>query len=398
MQEPAALPSGIVPCGMSREGSRVRDATAVGTALGEIEGVPNEASVSQALISAAFACSASSDPVFPRSPLAAPVRMLLKGTSPAKVLVVSTSPDAVNHNVPIRDALRDGFVEVLGAAAVRASPLELAGEAIAGFSPGLVVALGSVAVDAAPLRGLARSARRAGARLAVWLHDDPYEFDYAPKAEALADHVFTNDRWALPHYRHAAVSHLPLAACRRTHDRRVTPMAERPLDLFFCGAAFPNRIALLERAQGSLSGYRVEVRGAGWPAALPFAENSRLAPAAMADRASAARLTLAIGRDLDIANRRFRLPAAPPGPRVFEAALAGAPQLCFAAGLEILEYFEEGREILLFDDVREIADAIARSHREPAAFAAMAERARARALGAHTYRHRAETILAVMAA
>ncbi len=180
--------------------------------------------------------------------------MLLKGSSAAKVLVVSTSPDAVNHNVPIRDALRDGFAEVLGAAAVRASPLELAGEAIAAFHPSLVVALGSVAVDAASLRGLARSVRRAGARLAFWLHDDPYEFDYAPKAEALADHIFTNDRWALPHYRHPSVSHLPLAACRRTHDRPVRPMPERSLDLFFCGAAFPNRIALLERAQAACRG------------------------------------------------------------------------------------------------------------------------------------------------
>ena len=48
--------------------------------------------------------------------------MLLKGTSPAKVLVVSTSPDAVNHNVPIRDALRDGFAEVLGAPPRRPPP------------------------------------------------------------------------------------------------------------------------------------------------------------------------------------------------------------------------------------------------------------------------------------
>lgn len=324
--------------------------------------------------------------------------MLLNGSSSAKVLIVSTSPDAVNHNASIRIALRDGFAEVLGAAAVRESPLELAEEATSDFHPSLVVALGSVAIDAAPLRGLARSARRAGARLAFWLHDDPYEFDYGPKAEALADHIFTNDRWALPHYRHPSVSHLPLAACRRTHDRPVRPMVERELDLFFCGAAFPNRIALLERAQASLVGRRVEVRGAGWPASLPFAENARMSPAAMADRASEARLTLAVGRDLDIANRRAQLPASTPGPRVFEAALAGAPQLCFAAGLEILDYFDDGREILLFDDAPGIAEAIARSYREPAAFEAMAARARARALDAHTYAHRARTILSVMAA
>ena len=88
--------------------------------------------------------------------------MLLKGSSPAKVLVVSTSPDAVNHNATIRTSLRHGFEDVLGAAAVRESPLELAEEAVAEFRPSLVVALGSVAIDAAPLRGLPRSVRRAG--------------------------------------------------------------------------------------------------------------------------------------------------------------------------------------------------------------------------------------------
>jgi hypothetical protein len=39
-------------------------------------------------------------------------------------------------------------------------------------------------VEAAPLRSLARSARRAGARLAFWLHDDPYEFDYRSRVRS----------------------------------------------------------------------------------------------------------------------------------------------------------------------------------------------------------------------
>ncbi|WP_244474893.1 glycosyltransferase family protein [Methylobacterium sp. Leaf99] len=272
-------------------------------------------------------------------------------------------------------------------------PLELAPAAIRQFRPDLVVAVGSIVPDASDLRGLRRAVDSIGAELAYWLHDDPYEFDYSFKAELTADIIFSNDSWAVHHYRHGNVHHLPLAASRARHFRDLVPVAGRETVVFFCGVAYPNRVALIRRADAVLSRHPVAILGTDWPSDIRCATNRRLTPAEMTDHAADARLTLNIGRDLDIANRRFALPPATPGPRTFEVALAGSAQLFFATGLEICDAFEPGREILLVDGVADIARAIEQALDDPAAIQAIAARAQNRALREHTYTERAARIL-----
>jgi spore maturation protein CgeB len=312
-----------------------------------------------------------------------------------KVLVTSTFNDALNTNTSIRPCLAEGFAEVLGSDRVMAVPLDLAPAAIRVFCPDLVVAVGSIVPDASDLRGLRRAADSIGAELAYWLHDDPYEFDYAFKAELTADIIFSNDSWAVHHYRHGDVHHLPLAASRTRHLRDLTPLPERETMVFFCGVAYPNRVALIRRADAVLSRHPVAILGTGWPSDIRCATNRRLTAAEMADHAADARLTLNIGRDLDIANRRFALPPATPGPRTFEVALAGSAQLFFATGLEICDAFEPGREILLVDGVADIARAIEQALDDPDAIQAIAMRAQIRALRDHTYTQRAARMLAL---
>ncbi|GJD30647.1 hypothetical protein PMNALOAF_1897 [Methylobacterium adhaesivum] len=316
-----------------------------------------------------------------------------RGFGGQKVLVTSTFQDALNTNTAIRPSLAEGFVEILGEAQVKTVPLDLAPAVIRQFRPDLVVAVGSLVPDASDLRGLRRAADGAGAELAYWLTDDPYEFDYAFKAELNADIIFSNDSWAVHHYRHGNVHHLPLAASRARHFRDLVPVSERENVVFFCGVAYPNRVALIRRADAVLSRHPVAILGTDWPSDIRCATNRRLSPAEMADHAAGARLTLNIGRDLDIANRRFALPPATPGPRTFEVALAGSAQLYFATGLEICDVFEPGREILLVDGVADIARAIAQALDDPAAIQAIAARAQSRALREHTYAQRAARIL-----
>lgn len=319
----------------------------------------------------------------------------VRGLGRPNVLVTSTLVDSSNTNTAIRAYLAEGFAEILGDEHVTAVPIELAAAAIDRVRPDLVVAVGSIVPDASDLRGLRRAADGAGAELAYWLHDDPYEFDYAFKAELTADIIFSNDSWAVHHYRHGNVHHLPLAASRTRHHRDLVPVAERDTTVFFCGVAYPNRVALLRRADAVLSRHPVAILGADWPADIRCATNRRLSPAEMADHAAGSRLTLNIGRDLDIANRRFALPPATPGPRTFEVALAGSAQLFFATGLEICDAFAPGTEILLVDGVGDIARAIAQALDEPEAIQAIAARAQARALREHTYAHRAARMLAL---
>lgn len=310
-----------------------------------------------------------------------------------RVLVTSTFPDALNRNPGIRSDLAEGFAELLGSERVRHLPLELAASAIAASRPDLVIAVGSLVPDLSNLRGLRRAADAVGAVLVFWLTDDPYEFDYAFKAELYADIVVTNDSWAAQHYRHPDVHHLPLAAAPNRHFRPVRPVNERDTVVFFCGVAYPNRVALIGRVDNLLSRHVVEILGAGWPDTLRCAVNRRLTPTQMADYAAAARLTLNIGRDPDIANRRLSLPQATPGPRTFEVALSGSAQAYFVTGLEICDHFEPETEILLIDGVADIARAVERALDDPDAIEAIARRAQARALREHTYRHRAARLL-----
>ena len=309
------------------------------------------------------------------------------------VLVTSTFPDALNRNPTLRGDIADGFAELLGTERVAATPLELAASTIRASRPDVVIAVGSLVPDLSDLRGLRRAADAAGAVLIFWLTDDPYEFDYAFKAELYADIVVSNDSWAAQHYRHPDVHHLPLAAAPGRHFRPIRPVAERQTDVFFCGVAYPNRVALLSRIDDLLAHHVVEILGAGWPDTISCAVNRRLTPAQMADHAAAARLTLNIGRDLDVANRRLSLPQATPGPRTFEVALSGSAQAYFVTGLEICDHFEPDTEILLVDSAADIARAIEQSLDDPASIERVARRAQARALREHTYRHRAARLL-----
>jgi spore maturation protein CgeB len=103
--------------------------------------------------------------------------------------------------------------------------------------------------------------------------------------------------------------------------------------------------------------------------------------------------TVNIGRDFDLANERYRLTAATPGPRTFEAAMAGAAQLYFASSLEIVEYFTPGTEIALIDSADDAAAWLERFRADPASNREMRTLSQRRALREHTYANRAATLL-----
>jgi spore maturation protein CgeB len=311
------------------------------------------------------------------------------------VVVTSTIVDRLNTNARIRGYLSDAFAGLLGSHRVASCPLERAPAYLEQLRPSLVVAVGSLASDTSDLRRLRQSADRTGGLIAYWLHDDPYEFDYAFKAELYADTVFSNDAWSVIHYRHPNVHHLPMAAAPGVHWRRLVPVAQRDLALFFCGVAFPNRIEILSRADDLLSRYPVRVLGDGWPSEIRCARNRRLSSIEMGDYAQNAKLTLNLGRDLNIANLRYALPASTPGPRTFEIAMAGSAQLYFASGLEILDYFEPEKEIILFDEIGDIKRTIEQAYDDPESIDLIAKNAQQRALYEHSYLSRARRILSI---
>ena len=312
-----------------------------------------------------------------------------------QVLVTGTIFDRLNTNASIRLYLFRALQELLGNNVVAVCPLELALDAVHQLRPKLIVAVGSLASDTSDLRRLRQAANRSGSRLAFWLHDDPYEFDYSYKCDMLADVVFSNDAWSVLHYNHPNVHHLPLAGAPEVHYRPLVPVADRDLTLFFCGVAYPNRISLFRQADSLLCRHPVAVLGAEWPTDIHCARNRRLSPAQMSDMGQKSRLTLNCGRDMNIANKRYALPPSTPGPRTFEIAQSGSAQLYVVSGLEILDYFEADTEIILIDSVKDIKIAIERSYDDPAGIEAIAARAQTRALREHSYADRARKMLAI---
>jgi spore maturation protein CgeB len=103
---------------------------------------------------------------------------------------------------------------------------------------------------------------------------------------------------------------------------------------------------------------------------------------------------LNMGRRFNLANARFGLDASTPGPRTFEAAMAGTVQCMFVEGLEIYDYFDpdEG-EVLLFDSPAELRHHVDMLRDDPAAAAQIADAAQQRTLRDHTYANRAARIL-----
>jgi len=309
-----------------------------------------------------------------------------------RVLVTGASPDNQNRNVVLRQYVAEGFQQVPGIEQVVNAPLEFAASHFDSLRPELVLCFGSSMPDDADYAQVRRYCDKAGIPLVFWLHDDPYEFDYHYKLRNVADIVFSNDRWAAEHYDHPRAYPLALAASEAAHRRPVG--LDKDINLFFCGVAFGNRIRLLRDLAPTLRAHQATILGDGWPADLPFCENRRLPNEALSAHYSRAWMTLNMGRDFHYANDRFKLEPSTPGPRTFEAAMSGTTQLFFVESLEIADYYQPGEEILLYNSAAEFKSLVERMLDDREACAGIARAAQARTLRDHTYRNRAEEILA----
>ena len=312
------------------------------------------------------------------------------------MLIVSGSPDAINTNAYLRTYLADGFRSARPDFEVRAVCFE-AGAAVArDWKPSLAVVFGSILPDLCDFGPLAETSVRNRCPLVFWLHDDPYEFDANYRMFDIADAIFTNDKSALIHYPpNLKVFHLPMAACEFAHRR--TPNERSLPHWFFCGYAFDNRKRFVEKAIELLPHATATVVGPGWKTLpLPQTTDINIPNVILPDYYMNAWAVLSIGRDLDLANQIRMIKASSPGPRIFEAAMASAAQVCVADGVEITDYFNPGSEILLADDPQEFAEIVTGLMRNQAMSLSIGNAARERARSEHTYRHRALTILSTL--
>ena len=308
-----------------------------------------------------------------------------------RVLVVGASPDQLNSNTHIRSYVVNGFKSYLGRDFAREVSLEHAENAIRSWTPNIVVIFGSCMPDVSGYLGIKKLCKSLEVPIAFWLHDDPYEFDYSPKVERIADWIFSNDRWASMHYNSDNVFHLPLAGCPETHFRDWS--SQKKHQIFFCGVAFPNRIQLISDLSGILSKHTTYICGRGWPQENEYIQNKILSNKEVTDLVSSSTVTINIGRNFNLANNRFQLDPSTPGPRTFEAAMSGSVQLYFSDSLEIADYFTPNKEILLFDSPNSFKLHIEKMLDQPEEAKNIALTAQKRALNEHTYENRCRQLL-----
>lgn len=308
-----------------------------------------------------------------------------------KVLITGASPDVINHNSVMRNYVTEGFCALLSSNNVRNVPLQFSVSALKHNPVDIVLVFGSCMPDNCDYGALRAECDRSGAKLVFWLHDDPYEQDFNFKIVKYADVIFSNDKWATQFYDHSHCYHLPMAASESAHFRSVTQYWE--MDLFFCGVGFENRIRLLRDLKPLLNQIKTKVVGDAWPKDLVFANNQRINNAELPNQINNSKFILNLGRHYNLGNDRYKLDPSTPGPRTFETAMAGATQLYFVESLEIEEYYEPDKEILLFDGYKDLSRIFEMYLDEPSAISEISKAAQKRTLSEHTYKHRARKIL-----
>jgi spore maturation protein CgeB len=313
-----------------------------------------------------------------------------------KVLVSGAFPDALNRNVSIIDHVCNGFKELEIISEVTHSYYEQASTDIIKCEPNLVVMIGSAMRDSIDYNPIRYACNKISATLAFWVLDDPYEFDVHYKFFDLADLIFSNDKTAVDYYFSDKVFHLPTAASKQTHFREISLNKTRDLDIFFCGVGFPNRQRLFNDLESTLVEYNSLILGDEWDAGNScIFMNRRIDISEIPDWYNRAWITINVGRNYDLANKRFKLIPSTPGPRTFEAAMAGTVQLYFLEDLEIEEYFEVGKEILTFETPQEFATIVSELLSRPEQMYDIAKACQDKALAFHTYTNRTELIVKI---
>ena len=312
-----------------------------------------------------------------------------------KVLLLGAFPDRVNSNSILRRSAAEGFRSLSEVdLAVDACPEQHAREIYAAEWD-LIVFMGSILLDwfdLYPIIDAARENLTPGGKLALWLHDDPYEFDASHRYNGMFDCVYTTDPTAQLYYRRQeATRWLPLAASPVLHYRAPAEPI-RAWDFFFCGAAFGNRVALVQQIEAA--GFRGRIFGSDWPGHLLSAVNCRLGAGAVCDYYNAAPATLVLGRNLDLRNNLYRLRQSIFGPRVYEAAMAGAAQLVWDVDCQMFGEFESGTHLLAVRSESELREGLQLLLSDSKANLALRRNAVDHAIASHTYAHRARQMIA----
>lgn len=259
------------------------------------------------------------------------------------------------------------------------------------IQPELIVLFGSFCKPNIDIYNfIAQKNRYLGTRVAVWITEDPYEFDYNYYLPKLVDFVFTNDKNSCNYYHSQNVYHLPLAAA----SCKLEPQTEPQWDFVFCGVGFSNRIDIIEGLQDILKKYSTLIIGSNWSKQITknFFTLPQIDYNELLSIYRNSKIVLNLSRNHNIKNQLYEIIPSTPAPRTFEVAAMGIFQLVFFDRPELYKYFTQ-EEIITFNSKQEFAYLADKYINDSQLRYRIANKAKQRVHKEHLYRHRLQTLI-----
>jgi spore maturation protein CgeB len=307
-----------------------------------------------------------------------------------RLVFASASPDELNPNAYLVDLIVEEANTLADVDAIKAPHRWLA-SVVESVRPHAVIVMGSVMGADATLARLSQWCRRVGAPFVYWTWDDPFELDANRAQAGLFTQLFSNDATSCGYYGTSGEpTFLPMAGSERAHFRPIQP-AVPMWDWLLVGHGFGRRRSIVEQLEREHPDLVGLVSGGGWegsstrslvPGPIP---NDRLA-----DLYNRSGCVLSIGREENLANVQFDLPAAAAGPRVYEAALAGAPQILVPLNDPLPTEADLVGVVAAKDDVAEVVRQFVVDRKHHLSTCIELQQT---VMNHHLYRHRVTTIL-----
>ena len=312
-----------------------------------------------------------------------------------KVVIASASPDHLNPNLYLLDFIAEEAQSLPNVTTIRCMHMDLP-RVIRDVGNCVVLIAGSLMGRGATLHLVSGACAAAKNPMIYWSWDDPYELDVNRECSTIFDRVFTNDRNSVFFYLRPDRTHyLPLAASVQAHYRPIT--SARPMwDWLMVGHGFGRRRAIAEALARSAPDLVGVVGGGGWNGS----EVTNLVPspirnASLSDLYNRSGCVLSVGREVMLANRRFEVPAESVGPRVYETALAGAPQALIPWARASTEEASLATAVVFDDD--ELTETVRHLLHARSEVLDHCRDAQRLVLERHLYRHRIAQILETVA-
>jgi spore maturation protein CgeB len=238
--------------------------------------------------------------------------------------------------------------------------------------------------------------RNCGVPTAVWLMDEPYDTTWSVEIGSFFHHVFIQDAATLEfHRRHgnAATHYLPHGFDNLEPPAKSLLEMYNP-DISMVGTGFPLR----HQAISALAGIGdILIAGKKWNGFSNLNGVMLIDPVSLREATTIyrqSRINLTIHREANDYST-WESPPAPRSPNgsLFYIAGAGGFQIADDSRSEIGEFFDVGREIVLFHELGELKELARYYLRHDGERKRISEASRRRSLAEHTYVHRMRIVL-----